>query len=202
MLGSDRPLSQPPQSAACPERQHHVKNHAHTGHGLALERAAQGLEINNCVSLRQRLRGKMMIGDQNLTADLFGRLNTATLEMPLSTVVIPDSALSLASSSTILATSRSRSRSDWEQYSQRDESRSPARQRLRAHSWSRRLHRSHYDQNAVDDPPQPANRRQSPFRATARRNKVRQCQVQFLLTGKASLPVDPLQQGVHRCGKC
>ena len=35
-----------------------------------------------------------------------------------------------------------------------------------------------------------------------RRNKVRQCQVQFLLTGKAALAVDPLQQGVHRCGKC
>ena len=27
------------------------------------------------------------------------------------------------------------------------------------------------------------------------RNKVRQCQIQFLLTGKAALAVDPLQQG-------
>ena len=34
------------------------------------------------------------------------------------------------------------------------------------------------------------------------RNKVRQCQIQFLLTGKAALAVDPLQQGVHRCRKC
>ena len=67
----------PPQFAQpAPERQHHVKNHAHTGYGLALERAALLVRIHNCVSLRQRLRGKMMIGDQNLTADLFGRLNT------------------------------------------------------------------------------------------------------------------------------
>ena len=73
-----------PQFAqSAPERQHHIKNHAHTGYGLALERTALLVRIHNGVSLRQCLRGKVMIGDQNLTADLFGRLNTGNTRNPV-----------------------------------------------------------------------------------------------------------------------
>ena len=64
------------KNAACtqlgPQCQQHVEHHAHPGHGLALERAAGLVGVDDGVGRRQGGAGQVVVGDEHLQAQGLG----------------------------------------------------------------------------------------------------------------------------------